>query len=121
VLAEDIGRAVGVGAHLAALRRTAAGDFTIGRSVTLESLEAHIAANTGADLLISMNEAVAHLPQIEASDTEREKIGHGGRIFREDSSLPDGESARISGEGELLAIARYSAVDNSFQPTVVFM
>lgn len=39
-LAEDIGRRLGCGAHLSALRRTAAGPFTLEQSFTLEALDA---------------------------------------------------------------------------------
>ncbi len=39
-LGEDIGEALGCGAHLTALRRTATGDFDISQCVTLETLEA---------------------------------------------------------------------------------
>ena len=38
-LAEDLGRALGVGGHVRALRRTKAGPFGIGDSVTLSTLE----------------------------------------------------------------------------------
>ncbi|MCK4874175.1 MAG: tRNA pseudouridine(55) synthase TruB [Phycisphaerales bacterium] len=37
-LARDIGRALGTGGHLAALRRTAVGDFTIDRAVLLDDV-----------------------------------------------------------------------------------
>jgi tRNA pseudouridine55 synthase len=40
VLAEDIGAALGCGAHLAALERTAVGPFRLGQSITLDALEA---------------------------------------------------------------------------------
>jgi len=39
-LGEDIGEALGCGAHLTRLRRTATGDFTVAQCVTLEALEA---------------------------------------------------------------------------------
>ena len=39
-LAEDIGEALGCGAHLTALRRTSAGGFDIAQCITLEQLEA---------------------------------------------------------------------------------
>lgn len=39
-LAEDIGRRLGCGAHLSALRRTAAGPFTLEQAFTLEALDA---------------------------------------------------------------------------------
>ncbi|MCG5261716.1 tRNA pseudouridine(55) synthase TruB [Cupriavidus gilardii] len=40
-LAEDIGEALGCGAHLTALRRTAVGDLTLDGAVTLEQLAEH--------------------------------------------------------------------------------
>ncbi|WP_064577213.1 tRNA pseudouridine(55) synthase TruB [Cupriavidus gilardii] len=40
-LAEDIGEALGCGAHLTALRRTAVGDLTLDGAVTLEQLGQH--------------------------------------------------------------------------------
>jgi len=39
-LAQDIGRALGCGAHLLALRRTQAGPFSLDRAVTLDQLQA---------------------------------------------------------------------------------
>ena len=39
-LAEDIGEALGCGAHLAALERTAVGAFRLGQAITLDALEA---------------------------------------------------------------------------------
>jgi len=39
-LAEDIGEALGCGAHLTALRRTATGQFRVSQSITLDQLEA---------------------------------------------------------------------------------
>jgi tRNA pseudouridine55 synthase len=39
-LGEDIGEALGCGAHLTRLRRTATGDFTASQCVTMEALEA---------------------------------------------------------------------------------
>src|SRR5574343_769112 len=40
VLAEDVGKAIGCGAHLKALRRTVVGDIHLGNTVTLSALEA---------------------------------------------------------------------------------
>jgi tRNA pseudouridine55 synthase len=38
-LAHDLGERLGIGAHLASLRRTRTGDFTIGQAVALETAE----------------------------------------------------------------------------------
>ena len=50
-LGEDIGEALGCGAHLSALRRTATGDFDLSQCVTLETLEAMSEAERLAQLL----------------------------------------------------------------------
>ncbi|VTU28594.1 tRNA pseudouridine(55) synthase TruB [Variovorax sp. PBL-E5] len=50
-LGEDIGEALGCGAHLTALRRTATGVFDIAQCVTLEALEAMDEAQRLAQLL----------------------------------------------------------------------
>ncbi len=50
-LGEDIGEALGCGAHLTALRRTATGDFDISQCVTLEALEAMDEEQRHAQLL----------------------------------------------------------------------
>jgi tRNA pseudouridine55 synthase len=52
-LGEDIGHALGCGAHLTALRRTATGNFDIGQCVTLEALESMGEAERLACLLPS--------------------------------------------------------------------
>jgi tRNA pseudouridine55 synthase len=50
-LAEDIGAALGCGAHLAALRRTASGPLTVEASITLDALAALTDAERDAHLL----------------------------------------------------------------------
>jgi len=50
-LAEDIGGALGCGAHLAALRRTGAGALTVDDALTLDALEAMTEAERDARLL----------------------------------------------------------------------
>ncbi|HAD08976.1 MAG TPA: tRNA pseudouridine(55) synthase TruB [Porticoccaceae bacterium] len=49
-LAEDLGKALGVGAHVSSLRRTAAGPFTLDDAVTLPQLEALREGKRGEDL-----------------------------------------------------------------------
>jgi tRNA pseudouridine55 synthase len=56
-LAHDLGRTLGPGAHLTALRRTASGDFRIEQTVTLEALEKMPRAEI-ATRLIPLHKAV---------------------------------------------------------------
>ena len=64
-LAQDIGRALGCGAHLTALRRTRVGPFGLERAVALEQLQS-LAEPAG--VLIPLNELPAGL--LPASHTE---------------------------------------------------
>ena len=62
-LAEDIGEALGCGAHLTALRRVATGPFALPQCVTLEALEALPEAERlgqlhGADILLPSEAAI---------------------------------------------------------------
>ena len=69
-LAEDIGGKLEVGAHLAELRRTKAGKFDLAKAVTIEELEEVVAADKLDEVLISMTDALAHLPEIVLNETE---------------------------------------------------
>jgi len=71
-LAEDIGEALGCGAHLAALRRLGAGPFTAEQMVTMEQLES-AAAGGGTDtldaFLLPPDSALAATPALELTGT----------------------------------------------------
>ena len=71
-LGEDIGEALGCGAHLSALRRTATGDFGISQCVTLEALEA-MAEDERLALLLPTESLVAGHSRVTlgAEDTVR--------------------------------------------------
>ncbi len=70
-LAQDIGAALGCGAHLTALTRTAAGGFGLDEAHTLDELEA-LDAPQRPSLLSPADCLVAHLPavQLGAGDVE---------------------------------------------------
>ncbi len=82
-LAEDIGKKLETGAHLAELRRTKAGKFGIEKAVTLEKLEKIVAEDKLDEVLISMNEAISHLPEIKLSEEEIVKIKNGIKLKTE--------------------------------------
>lgn len=63
-LAHDLGQALGVGAHLAALRRTAVGAFAIDDAVALDTLEAEREDNGWRRHLVPLQRALAHLPAV---------------------------------------------------------
>lgn len=70
-LADDLGEALGVGAHLSRLHRVQVGDFIEKDCVTMEQLEqlkAEQAYEAMDALLVSPEQAVNHLPLVEVAD-----------------------------------------------------
>jgi tRNA pseudouridine55 synthase len=63
-LVHDLGRALGCGAHLSALRRLASGAFELADAVALEAAVAAIAAGRGQELLRPLELAVADMPVV---------------------------------------------------------
>ncbi len=116
-LAEDIGKEIGIGAHLTELRRTAAGNFGIDNSLSLEELES---IDDPSTKMIPMNEAVGHLESIELSEDRVRKTlsGLSTRIQRED--LKPGQFVRmIDTSDKLIAVGIFNADENTVQPKVV--
>ncbi len=120
-LAEDIGKKSETGAHLAELRRTKAGKFSIEKSVTLEKLEVIVAENKLDDVLISMNEAISHLPEVKLSKEEIKKTQNGIKLKTEQIA-DDGRFFRMIDENEnLIAVGFYKAAEKAIQPKLVLV
>ena len=71
-IAEDLGKALGCGAHVSALRRTRAGPFEIADSVTLNTLEALKSNEQLAEmdkLLLPADAALGGLPLVKLSES----------------------------------------------------
>lgn len=75
-LAADLGAALGCGAHLAALRRTGVGPFTLERAVTLDALQAAPAAERDAWLLPA-DLLLQGLPRVELDVGQAERFLQG--------------------------------------------
>jgi len=106
-LGEDLGNALGVGAHLSALRRTQAGPFELSQALGLDEVLAG-----GDDLtkkLLPVDAGLQHLPKLAIADELVEKLLLGQRV----NVLNDANSgivrvARLSGEFVGLAAASKS-------------
>lgn len=122
-LANDIGERLGVGAHLAALRRTAVGHFGIAESQALNDLEAMSREDARA-LLISPADMLSHLRTV-LLDEERIKRVSTGRAFelREAEAVVMGEEELplklCDREGRLLAVGEYDARMQVVSPRIV--
>jgi tRNA pseudouridine55 synthase len=98
-LAADIGTALGGGAHLRALRRTAVGGFDLAGAVPLESL--------GTEAVRPPAEAVAHLDRTVVGDEVAADVAT-GKVLPLDRLGVAGEGpwAVLDGAGALLAVYR---------------
>ncbi|MEK7723941.1 MAG: tRNA pseudouridine(55) synthase TruB [Acidobacteriota bacterium] len=115
-LAEDIGRKIGVPCHLSALRRTRAGKFDLTKAVTIEQLEEIIESGKLDDYMLSMSNALLHLPEIKLSDEEIKKTRNGMK-FPNDL---EAETVRLTdADANLIAIG--TARENFIHPKIVFV
>ena len=79
VLAADVGEALGCGAHLAALRRTASGGFALRDAVTFDALDAMGEAALDA-CLKPVSVLVGHLPALIVAGDAARRFRHGGAV-----------------------------------------
>lgn len=64
-LAEDIGKTLGTGAHITALRRLKAGPFALESSLKMAEMETLASAGTLDARLIPLDTAISHLPSVQ--------------------------------------------------------
>ncbi len=75
-LAEDVGEALGCGAHLSALARTGAGEFSLADATTLDALERRSESERDAALL-PLDALVRRLERIDLPAAEAQRLSHG--------------------------------------------
>jgi tRNA pseudouridine55 synthase len=90
-LAEDIGEALGCGAHLSALRRTASGPLRLDGAVTMEALAAMDEAEREA-LLLPVDCLLSTWPEVRLPDDEAGRFLTG---LRRRTVLADAPSVRV--------------------------
>jgi tRNA pseudouridine55 synthase len=116
-IAHDLGKALGCGAHLARLRRVAAGPFTLSQAVTLELLCAQAAAGTLEQSLPHPRTLLPELPCTTADLWVAGRLRNGNAV-----NLPEFSTAPLAkvfaGQRDLVAIVRRIA-GTLFQPIVV--
>jgi tRNA pseudouridine55 synthase len=117
-LAHDLGQALGCGAHLAGLRRTASGSFRVEEAVTLEALNAAFAADTWRTLLRPPDAALADWPALRLSAEASQAVLRGQAVTVDGAA---GEYARAyNPAGEFIAILRADAAVGVWRPHKVF-
>ena len=111
VLGEDIGKALGCGAHLNALRRTHVGHLLVENTVTLDALIA-MDEEQRASLLAPVDALLSSFPAINLSDELSHRFLQGQRLAlgKEDVILPE-QIGRVrvyqASSGQLLGSAQF--------------
>ena len=114
-IADDVGRELGVGAHLVALRRLASGRFTADRAVSLDDALQAIEDRQLERYLLSMAEAVADFPVVPLTAADATALGHGRTIG---ATGFDGAVAAVDPNGDLVAMVQDDG--GSARPLAVF-
>ncbi len=92
-LAEDIGEAIGCGAHLIALRRTGSGPLKLDNAVTLEQL-ADMSESQRDAMLLDADTLLADWPAVRLDDEDAGRFLSG---VRRRTSLADAPNVRVYG------------------------
>jgi len=104
-LAEDIGHALGCGAHLIGLRRTQIAGFSLKSAYSLPQLEAMTSAERDACLL-PLDCMLLDLPRLDLDSIQVGRLAQGQRLGL-DLPYPDGK-LRLYAEGEFIGLADFS-------------
>lgn len=119
-LAEDFGKHLNVGAHLAELRRTRVGDFSIDDAQTLEQLKTSAAEEGLGRVLFKPDEALTRLPAIDVSEEDIRRVRHGMNLQIAEQGWTSGERVRIRDTtGKLIAVGTFDLETGMLHPTVV--
>jgi tRNA pseudouridine55 synthase len=128
-LAHDLGERLGVGAHLAALRRTRTGDFGLDRALALDAAQAD--PRRAADAMVPLAGMLPALATVILTAEGVTRVGHGQDIRPCDHQLSSLNSQPVAlrpqpfvglldARGDLLAIAEPTAA-GLLHPSVVLV
>lgn len=119
-IAHDLGLAMGCGAHLQELRRTASGEFEIQQARTLEQLKSLAAEDRLMDALVPAAQLLPGMPSVFVDDLTARLVRNGRNFpaspFR---SQPASKYVKaVTRTGELVAIGE-AVLPNLYHPVVV--
>lgn len=106
-LCADIGKALGCGAAMSALRRTRSGHFTLDGAHTIAELE-EMTYEERCALLVPTERAFADFPAVDLSDFFHHLASCGAEVYLKKMrvSLPVGTVVRLRHSGEFFALGR---------------
>jgi len=137
-LAFEMGVQLGCGAHLAEIVRTAVGEFTLDRAISLADFERAAHSGHAAEWIVPLGRLLTELPRVSVLPFIEHRVRHGSRfqislsqVQPGRSEIPQGAPAQLdSGEwkparlrvfnqqDQLIAIAE-AVVPRTYQPVLV--
>ena len=137
-LAHEMGAALGCGAHLAEIVRTAVGEFTLDQAVKIEDLESAAKAGDLSRYVLPLERLLPELPSVTILPILERRVRHGSKFNVQIAQIQPGRTAAAQGattelnSGEwkparlrvfsqqerLIAIAE-AVVPRTYQPVVV--
>lgn len=137
-LANDLGKLLGCGAHLAEIMRTAVGEFTLDHAVPLAELEHDAKAGKIADRIIRLENLLPDLPRATVLPIIEKRVRHGAKFNLPVAQIQPGQVTAAQGapetldsgdwkparlrvfsqQGQLIAIAE-AVVPRTYQPVLV--
>jgi tRNA pseudouridine55 synthase len=126
-LGVDIGRRLGCGGHLTALRRLSSGPFGVDAALNLDQLETAAAESRIAERVIKPVRALGHWPHVVADKRLLGKIRHGQRLGQADIGAiqpalqrPAGPVLVLGPEDRLVAVVEYRTETETYSYHCVF-
>ena len=107
-LARDLGRALGVGGHVTALRRTRSGPFSLAEARPLDDVLSALAAGDVQSLpMVSLAAALGHYPQRAVDDALARDLRTGRKVpwAAATGSSTEPRVCLLDREGELITVA----------------
>ncbi len=120
-LARDLGRSLGCGAHLAALRRTQSGRFSIADAVSLEQLAADFAGGKPGRWLHGIDAAFAGLPEIHLDGPTAYRLARGQFIDVPLLHPTDTRACAYGPERRFIALVEQTQPERGWKPVKVFV
>lgn len=104
-LAVDIGRSLGCGAHLVALRRVASGPFRIDDAITLDALE-QLGRDEAHRRLLTPDAALPHWPRLDVDEHAARDLRHGRPVH---GDFERAEGVRLYAGGRFLGLGKVTS------------
>jgi tRNA pseudouridine55 synthase len=114
-IARDLGQALGCCAHVAALRRTEVGAFSVENGVSLDALAGIVEHETLPQILVPVSTALAGIPALAVTEPQALRLQSGQAVRLAPAFVGEtiGEAATVRAmrAGELIALARLEGME----------